>query len=336
MGLKKVFFLFFMGMMFAFAKAQTVMTPQQYYTFINTALEKVQEEQWDYYKNVVYKSPKKASKSRAKWVKVIEQEMNAILRAGTNGNGALQEAAYTYLVVLRSYQVDQYDYVMPYDFPAAVQGYNLSSYLENSKKATTQLQETFKELIMVKDHFKLTHHINHKSFYQNDTQAKIDRAQQGFNTMQKIYLDFNNTRLNQLKFIESLTTANVNASMQLCDALKNDSSKSNLERLVKNLDTALDRNFIMDFTKTYDHLLVLGTNTAPEAVSYLMTIADAELMNDATNITTTTTNDNPELLYKKHTPLFNTIIDSNDFISTQAKNLAKHQKNYLKRFVTSK
>lgn len=235
MGMKQVFSVLMVCIGFAFAKAQTANTPLQYYTFVDTQLAHLQDSQWEYFKAAIHQKPRKAQKKRQQLIKEIEQILQTISKNRRNNGTELHHAFTLYLVDLRSYHIEDYDLAMDYDIPYYIGSEGIQAYAENALRADKILLENQRSLENAMSDFIKSHNLNVTPSFKNELQKKIDLAQELFTQSHVVFAAFIEIRADQVKFIEALERKDINAAMQLLDALSNETTKSNTLTLTSTL-----------------------------------------------------------------------------------------------------
>lgn len=288
MGIKKVFTTLLVCMVFAFAKAQNVKSSQEYYHFVNSTLEDIQKKEWEYYSAAVHDNEKKALKYRTRLVNEVESGIQAVFKAGSNGFGPFQDAVTTYLVDLRSYHVEDYDLAMTYEIPHYVNSGEITSYIENAVIADSVLQKNKNNLREAFNLFKTEHNISEQSFLENELESKLATAQETFTQSHAVYAAFNEIRADQVKFMEALDRKDINAAMQLLDALTTYASAEKSIAITGMLRSN-QQQFKDELTNGLRILGDMALNIAPKALSSEMLLEDASMIpEDVVNEPTST------------------------------------------------
>jgi hypothetical protein len=332
MGIKKVFPVMLICMMFAFAKAQNIKSSQEYFQFINAKLEQIQAKEWEYYSAAVHESEKKSQKYRARLVKELETSIQEVFKTDSNDYNTFQEVVTTYLVDLRSYHVEDYDLAMTYEIPHYVSSEEITAYIENAVVADNALKKNRISLHTAITRFKAEHNIKKSSFLENKLQRKLESAQEIFTQSHVVYAAFNEIRADQVKFIEALKRKDMNAAMQLLDALTTNASTEKTTAITKVL---LNNNqqFKEELVNGLRIFEELALKIAPKALSSEMTKADASMIPeiDTNNISTT-----KALNKTSNTTVSTYFNDYNLKIKAQSKRINDTQLQYLSSLVPKK
>jgi len=329
MGLKGFIILLTIGLGFAFAKAQQVVTPQNYYQFVNVNMGNIQSQQWDYYRAAVHENDKRAAKSRTKLIKEIDGIIQAVYTKGATGYTVLQDAFLLYLMDLRSYHVEDYDLAMNYDIPHYVDSGSIKAYVENATKADRILLENKESLHAAVRQFQIDHNLKQVPFFKNELQEKLNHVQNTYTQSHAIFAIFNFIRADQVKFIETLKRKDINAAMQLIDALNSDTTAVKIASLINMIDVN-ELQFRQELTSGITLFNDLAINIAPIALATEMQKADALAIGEKTAPML----DNLNLAIQKEQVLvLDGLRDYNLKITAQARRINKSQLHYLLRTI---
>lgn len=232
----------------AFAKAQSPKQSRDYYKLVHDAFTNVQEAELDYYQNLLYKSEHKAKKTRATLVTKLKLNLLLIERANSHGADSLQASAINYLTDIYSYHHGEYDVIMDYNIPLDYDHSGFTNYLENSSIAREILRKSRVSFIMNLSDLHRQLRIKEPLFRGSDSAVKMDVALNGIRKAQEIYDAYNRLRIYENSFMQALKTDNLNAAMQLTDALKTDVTVA-----TRYLDTFKSKNPYIQEVRTGVH-----------------------------------------------------------------------------------
>jgi hypothetical protein len=317
---------------FTFAAAQQVPTPQEYYQFVNSKMQNIQSQQWDYYRAAVHANDKKAAKSRSRLIKEINATMREVYKFGPTRYAALQKVLILYLTDLRSYHVEDYDLAMDYDIPHYVDSRSIVGYVENAINADTILLENKESLHAAMNQFKIDQDLKEVPFYKNELQEKLNIVQIIYTQSHAIYAVFNFIRADQVKFIETIKRKDINAAMQLLDALNSDTTATKTSLLTDMIDVN-ELRFRQDLTSGLLLFKNLATNIAPVALATEMQKADELAVNGSDTTDLIKLKKNNE---KVKEPMSAGLRDYYLKITEQARRINESQLQYLLRTIPKK
>jgi hypothetical protein len=295
-------------------------------------MQNIQSQQWDYYRAAVHANDKKAAKSRSRLIKEINATMREVYKFGPTRYAALQKALILYLTDLRSYHVEDYDLAMDYDIPHYVDSRSIVGYVENAINADTILLENKESLHAAMNQFKIDQDLKEVPFYKNELQEKLNIVQIIYTQSHAIYAVFNFIRADQVKFIETIKRKDINAAMQLLDALNSDTTATKTSLLTDMIDVN-ELRFRQDLTSGLLLFKNLATNIAPVALATEMQKADELAVNGSDTTDLIKLKKNNE---KVKEPMSAGLRDYYLKITEQARRINESQLQYLLRTIPKK
>jgi hypothetical protein len=180
--------------------------------------------------------------------------------------------------------------------------------------------------------FKIDQDLKEVPFYKNELQEKLNLVQIIYTQSHAIYAVFNFIRADQVKFIETIKRKDINAAMQLLDALNSDTTATKTSLLTDMIDVN-ELRFRQDLTSGLLLFKDLAANIAPVALATEMQKADELAVNgsDTTDLIKL-----KKINKKVKEPMLAGLRDYYLKITEQARRINESQLQYLLRTIPKK